>query len=494
MCFFLFGFLRTILRFIQRLHRREQQYVTDSLAICKKHNETVDTVADTTCGRHTDLQCIQEIFVGVVGFLITGISGCILQFETLSLIDRIVQLRVSIAHFPCIDKELEALYLLRIGRFLLGQRGDSDRVIHNECRLDQVLLAELLEEQVYNIALCMTLLVFDVMLVCQLLGFLITLHFVKINTGIFLDAVYHGNALEGLTKVDLDTIVAEFGAADNLLCQIAEHTLGQLHHTLIIGICLIKLHQRELRIVTGIHTLVTEYTADLVYTLHTADDQSLQVQLQRDTKLNILIQRIVMCLERSCRSTAGIGYQHRCLHLDKVASVKEIADLLDDLGALDKGLFNLRIHDQIHVTLTIAGICICQTVEFLRKGLQTLGQQSDLLYMNRSLSCLCLEYLTFNTDDITDIIFLKICIRFLTYSISGHVALDAARKILNITEGRFTHDAFEHHTSGQTNCFAFEFLILVNNVCSVIGHIVFCDLKGILPSALQISQLITAHL
>ena len=133
-------------------------------------------------------------------------------------------------------------------------------------------------------------------------------------------------------------------------------------------------------------------------------------------------------------------------------------------------------------------------MEFLREGLQTLGQQSDLLYMNRSLSCLCLEYLTFNTDDITDIIFLKISIRFLTYSISGHVALDAARKILNITEGRFTHDAFEHHTSGQTNCFAFEFLILVNNVCSVIGHIVFCDLKGILPSALQISQLITAHL
>ena len=49
----------------------------------------------------------------------------------------------------------------------------------------------------------------------------------------------------------------------------------EFHHALIVCVCLIQLHQCELRVMTGVNTLIAEYTADLVYTLKSADDQSL---------------------------------------------------------------------------------------------------------------------------------------------------------------------------------------------------------------------------
>ena len=61
---------------------------------------TVDAETNTACRRHTDLQCVQEIFVGVVCFLVACVCQSILLLETLSLIDRVIQLGVSVAPSP----------------------------------------------------------------------------------------------------------------------------------------------------------------------------------------------------------------------------------------------------------------------------------------------------------------------------------------------------------------------------------------------------------
>ena len=209
--------------------------------------------------------------------IITCGCVCILCGETLTLIDRIVQLGVCITHLPCIDEELETLYLAWIRRLLLRQWRNLDWMIHDKCWLDQLLLAELLEEQVDNITLLMTILVCDMMLVSQLLRLCIICYLIKINTCIFLDRVIHRQALKRLTKVDLNTIVRDLCAATYLLSQVTEHRLCQFHHALVISIRLIQLHQCEFRIVAGIHTLVTEYTTDLKYSFQSANNQSLQI-------------------------------------------------------------------------------------------------------------------------------------------------------------------------------------------------------------------------
>jgi len=150
-------------------------------------------------------------------------------------------------------------------------------MIHNKCWLDQLLLTELLEEQVDNIPLLMTILVCDMMLVCQLLCLCIICYLIKINAGIFLDCVIHCQTLKRLTKVDFNTIVRNLCTATYLLCEVTEHRLCQFHHALVIGICLIQLHQCKLWIVAGVNTLITEYTTDFEHSFQTTNNQSLQI-------------------------------------------------------------------------------------------------------------------------------------------------------------------------------------------------------------------------
>ena len=150
-------------------------------------------------------------------------------------------------------------------------------MIHNKGRLNHVMLTELFKEQVQNIAFLMTLFEFYMFLFCNRSCFFQSVNLIPVNTCIFLYRIYHGNTLERFSKIHLDTIVHNFCSSKNFLCYIAIHILCQIHHTMIIRICLIQLHQSEFRIMSGIQTFITEYTTNLIHTLQTAYDQSLQV-------------------------------------------------------------------------------------------------------------------------------------------------------------------------------------------------------------------------
>ncbi len=58
----------------------------------------------------------------MVGLFITRCSELILRLETFSLIDRVVQLGIRVAHLPAVDVELKTLDKIRTVRLALGQR------------------------------------------------------------------------------------------------------------------------------------------------------------------------------------------------------------------------------------------------------------------------------------------------------------------------------------------------------------------------------------
>ena len=124
---------------------------------------------------------------------------------------------------------------------------------------------------------------------------------------------------------------------------------------------------------TGINTFVTIYTTDLEDSLKSANDQSLQIQLQRNTKLDILIQCIVMSLKWTGSGTACIRNQSRGLHFHEISACQEGTNLFDNLRTFDKSVLYIFVHDQIHISLTITHICIRNSVIFLRKDLQALA-------------------------------------------------------------------------------------------------------------------------
>ena len=84
----------------------------------------------------------------------------------------------------------------------------------------------------------------------------------------------------------------------------------------------------------------------------------------------------------------------------------DVGDILGIKGEVFKTKTGeISIHDQVYISLTITGICVSQTMEFLRQNLKALGKKCNFCRMNRNLTCFCLEYFTFDTENITYIIF-----------------------------------------------------------------------------------------
>ena len=148
-------------------------------------------------------------------------------------------------------------------------------MIHDECRLDQLLLTELLEEQVHDVALLVALLILDLVGVRRSAGLLQGVYLLKINAAVLLDRVYHSDAGKRLGQIHLNAVISNLGGAQHSLGHMAIHPLGQVHHTVIIGICLVQLHQGEFRVMASIYTFVTEHTPDFIHTLQAAYNQPL---------------------------------------------------------------------------------------------------------------------------------------------------------------------------------------------------------------------------
>ena len=78
-----------------------------------------------------------------------------------------------------------------------------------------------------------------------------------------------------MPHIDFYTLIGYFGASDNLFGKRFIKILNKIHYSAEIGICLIKLNRCELRIMLGVHSLVPEYTSDLINAVHSADYQTL---------------------------------------------------------------------------------------------------------------------------------------------------------------------------------------------------------------------------
>ena len=195
-------------------------------------------------------------------------------------------------------------------------------MIHDEGRLNKMLLDILLEEEIEYIALLMALLVVDTARVCCGACILKSMYLAEINTRILLDRVKHGYTTEGLSEVHLDPAVAYRCRSEHLERDKAVKILGKVHHSVIIGIRLIELHERKLGVMAGIKSLVAENSAYLINAFKSADDKALEIELERDAQLQILVECVEMRLERARGCTARICDKHGGLDLHEVLCSK----------------------------------------------------------------------------------------------------------------------------------------------------------------------------
>ena len=198
--------------------------------------------------------------------------------------------------------------------------------------------------------------------------------------------------------------------------------------------------------------------------------------------------------KRSCCSAAGIGDEHRGFHLDKVLRVEETADACDDLGALDEGILDLGVHDEVNVALTIAQIGVCQTVILLRQGLERLGEQTNRLGVDRNLAHLGFEHKALDLHDIADIPFFQEGVFLFAEVVKLGENLDLAGLVMQIEERDLALAALGHDPACHANVLVLVFLKVIFNGFRIYIAVAGGDDKGISAGFLERGELVVTHL
>jgi predicted acyltransferase len=150
--------------------------------------------------------------------------------------------------------------------------------------------------------------------------------------------------------------------------------------------------------------------AMLAITLETTYDEALQIKLGSDTHIHILVECVEVGDEWAGRSTTGNALQGRSLYLC-IASVVEYAAQSAQYGStLQEGILHAIVYDEVNIALTVTQLRIVElvvsyTILVLHdwEWLQALGEQAQLLGVNRNLASLCTENETLYADEVTDV-------------------------------------------------------------------------------------------
>ena len=105
-----------------------------------------------------------------------------------------------------------------------------------------------------------------------------------------------------------------------------EHLLGEIHQVAIVAVRLIELEHREFGIVARRQTFVAEVPIHLEHALEATDHEPLQIQLRRDSQIQVHVERVVMRDERARRSAAEDRMHHRRFDFEKAARDEELAN------------------------------------------------------------------------------------------------------------------------------------------------------------------------
>ncbi len=242
-------------------------------------------------------------------------------------------------------------------------------------------------------------------------------------------------------SITLDPVASSGGLRD-------QH-LGDVHHVVPVAERLVELHHRELRVVAGRHALVAEDPADLEHPLHAADDQALEVELERDAQIQIDVERVVVGDERAGVRAARLDVQHRGLDLDEPAIVQGPAEAGDHRVADLERPPRLLVDDQVGVPLTETGVGVGQAVPLVGHGPQRLGQQFDLFGLDRQLALARGHHRARDTDPVAEVELLDRVERVVADDRLGDEQLDVTGAIAQRGEDQLAGVAEQHQPPGD---------------------------------------------
>ena len=267
----------------------EEQHLTDGCPVGEQHHQPVDAGAKAAVGRHAIAHGPQIILVDGVGLVLARLVEALHLLKARLLVQRVVQFREGVAHLHAGDEKLKALHVPGVPRDTLGQRRDVARVLGNESGLDKTRLDKITQQAVDELAPTGP-------------GRGVAPHRLdrrgqrfrrRVRQIVDLRKLHNrlaqGHALPGSGQVNGLPLVADGRAPVQVLRQVGQHPLGEIHHVMIVPIGGVELHLGEFRVMGGIHAFIAEIAPNLIDALQPAHQQALQVQLKGDAQVQLLL-------------------------------------------------------------------------------------------------------------------------------------------------------------------------------------------------------------
>ena len=238
-------------------------------------------------------------------------------------------------------------------------------------------------------------------------------------------------------------------SSQNSLRHLLHQRLHRFHHGGVVAIGLVGLQHGEFGIVTTGKPLIAEIAADLEHLVHAAHQHALEVEFQRDAHVELAAEGIVMRLERLGRRTAGDGLHHRRLHLHVAALVEEIADLADDLRALEEGGLHLVAGDQVQIALTIADLGVGESLPLGGRRPQGLREDHKRLQLHAGLPGASAEQRSPGSDEVGKVQVLEDLELLVAERLLLGIDLQASGDVLEVDELALAHVAMGGDASGD---------------------------------------------
>ena len=408
--------------------------VADRLLAGEDHHEPVDPEPDATGRRHSVGERLDVVRVAALARHLLR-----LLVEPLLLRRGVVDLRKRVPELHPAGEVFEPLGQRRVVVGRSRERRQLDRVVVDDRRLDQPRLDEVREGMVDELRPVLVGVRVDTALRqpgAKLVG-------IARPELVALERVDESHARPRARQLDLVPAERHLGRAPHLPRDALDELLDPVHRVVVVGVRLVPLELRELRVVLEGDALVAKVLAELVDALEPSDDQSLQIQLGRDAEVQVRVQLVVMGHERAGERAPVPRLQDRRLDFDEPPLVERAADRRDDLRAREERLARLVVHQQVEVAPAVAQLDVGQPVERVGQRLRVAGQDVDARGQHGRLAASRFRGPTHDADDVSEMDVELTRDR----DVADH--LDASGTVDEIEEDKLAHSAPGHRATGE---------------------------------------------
>ena len=288
--------------------------------------------------------------------------------------------------------------------------------------------------------------------------------------------VNHSGFAPWLCQVEVVALNNHGGGATCIARCIGNQFFGKCHYFGVVTKCLVALHHGELRVVARRNSFVAEHATNFKHAFHAANNESLQVQLQRNAQEQLHVQCVVVRKEWASVCAACFHVQHWSFHFNELVVVQRLAETGNGGVTNFESASCLFVNNQVGVSLAVTRVYVGKSVPFVGKWSYCLRQQLRVLHFDGQFTFARGHHQTSYANPVAKVEFVNFVKLGIANNRLRNKQLNVCSTVANGAENKFALVALQQNSAGNSDaCFSFSacfkvamlFANLTKGVCAI---------------------------